>query len=667
MVKSKDFLYREKHMLFTALALMSAFGATAFFATAGPVDPLRDTFFSLAVALDLLAIFFIWQAVALGVPWWLRGEEEWPCYHAVVKHPKARIWVRTRRAPSEHVGVLWASTGFRFYLLLAGILAYGVALVVFVLWGEHFVVWGGWLLSLGLLVLAYMPRVRGCSRPSRETLGVLILLAVGTMLRVYRLADLPLLHHGDMASVGLQARALLQGKGPGWFSLGWATMPAWGFAHEALSMRVWGDSLWGLRMSAVLGGIASLLGVYALGREAWTNRVGILALAVLTVDIVHIHFSRIPSYMDPVPWGVWGFYFLMRGYHRRSPGAWALAGIALAVAMNMYFAGRLFVLVTFFFLVYAALFHSRTMRENREGLVALALGFLLGLGPMLIVIVQHYGEYVSRTHFVFLTDPGVYHHLLQKYQAGSFREVLLEQVQRTFLTYQYYGDTSTQFGWPHPMLHPLLVPFFLLGVGVATGKLMHEGNALLSFWLILGLIAGSVLTVDAPFWPRLVVITPANALAVALGMVWVMEVGGGRRFPSLAVVWTLVLLGILTLAGIMGWQEYEAMYSAHAGLNDFAARVMLTFDRRLTCYVGGAHHLNEREFRFLLKERRTLEIRQDRVEEDAKQCAAEHGVVVALEDDRAIVERVASLYPGGRWEWIPVPNGVFRVLVYELP
>ncbi len=658
---------RKKQRLLTVLALGAAGIATAFFATAGPVDPLRDTFFSLAIALDLLSIFLIWQALPLGTPWWLQGEEEWPHTTVRVEHPRARIRVRIRRALPETVNVLWGQSSTRFLLLLAAILAYGMTMLLFALRGSHPLVWGTWITGLILFCLAYIPTPRGRPRLTWETIGVLALLVVGWELRVYRLTDLPLQHHGDMASVGLQARALLRGEGPGWFSLGWATIPAWGFAHEALTLRLFGDSLLGLRMSAVLGGMISLLGVYALGKEGWIGRVGFLALAALTVDIVHIHFSRIPSYIDPLPWGVWGLYFLLRGYHRRAPWAWGLSGIALAVAMNMYFSGRLFLLVTLLFLPYLFIFHRESMRENREGVVVLLLGFLIGLGPMLLVILRHYGEYASRARFVLLTDPGVYHHLLQKYQATTFREVLLEQLQRTFLVFQYYGDTSTQFGWPHPMLPPLLAPFFLLGIGVATGKLRHEGNMLLSLWMITGLIVGSVLTVDAPFWPRLVVITPASALAVALGMVWLSEVGGLTPSPRRTAMWLLLFLGLIAVAGASSWKEYTRTYTAHAGVNDFTARIILTFGDRPACYVRGPHRLDEREFRFLLHNREDLEIRPERLEEDADRCAAHHGIVVAAPEQEGIVERIARMYPGGHMEAIQTPDGSVRVLVYHLP
>ncbi len=652
--------------LYSVLALAAGSTATAFFATAGQVDPLRDTFFSLAIALDLMTIFFVWRAVHHAAPAWLHDTlATVPVRVLRVPAAGATVIVRSRRRPAP--AAIWGRSAWRYALVFLATIAYGAGLGLYLKGSNLTYVYGAWAGSVGALLLAYLPFHLPRARVSwAEGLLVLLLLGVGVALRAYQLTLIPLRVHGDMASVGLEARRILSGDFPGWFSLGWATIPMWGFAHEVLTMRLFGDSLFGLRMSAVLAGTASLVGVYFLGREGWSPRVGVLALAALAVNAAHIHFSRIPSYIDPVPWMVWALYLVLRGYRRRASFSWALAGVCTAVAVNMYFSGRLVIPVLAFFFLYLYIFHLPMLRENREGVVAFLLGFLFMLGPMLIVMVQDFPDYISRARFVSLTDPGVYTHLLNKYQASSLREVLLEQLQRTFLTYQYYGDTSTQFGYVHPMLNPWLAPFFLVGVGVATGRLRHVGNFLLSTWLVLGLVLGSVLTGDAPFWPRLVVILPANALAVALGMAWLWDVLPGQRRLGQAVA-GLVLFAILAWAGWQNWQQYSAMAKRQAGENDFAARFMLTLGERVGCYVSGEHSLQEREFAFLLGGRDDVEIHPDTWKQDIEQCVAKRGVIVALEQQRSVVEQIARVHPGGRLEEIRGPTGSPTLVVYWLP
>ncbi len=651
-------------IVYTLFALAAATGATAFFASAGPVDPLRDVFFSLAIALDLSSVFLTWQAMrGVSLPWL---ETLTPYRLRRIRNPEAGITLITWAPVPAPVHVIWGNALWRYVLLVLAVVSYGTGLGLFLRGAALPYVYVAWLAGVVTLLLAYAPRPRVPHIPWRELLAVLPVLAVAFALRAYHLTLIPLRVHGDMASVGLQARRILAGDFPGWFSLGWATIPMWGFAPEALTMRLLGDSLLGLRASAVLMGMLSLLGVYFLGREAWSPRVGWLALAALSVNVVHLHFSRIPSYINPVPWVVWGLFFFVRGYRRRSALAWALAGVCTALAMNMYFSGRLILPILALAFLYLALFFPRGWRANREGILAFALGFLFTLGPMLIVIARDFPEYMSRARFVSLLDPGVYRHLLSKYQATSLREVVLEQLQRSFLTFQYYGDTSTQFGYPRPMLSPWLAPFFLVGMGVATGRLRHLGNMIVTLWVVLGLILGSVLTVDAPFWPRLVVITPAVALAIALGLTWVWDVVSHDQTGTRTLLGVLVV-GLLAWAGWQNWHTYAPLARAYAGENDFAARFMLNVTDRPACYLEGAHRLSEREFAFLLRDRTVLPIRPERWEEDLRQCAAAHGVVVALARDRTRVDAIRARYPGGQLEEIRGPAGTPTLVVYWLP
>ncbi len=652
-------------VLLTLMALLTASVATYFFVTVGQIDPLRDTFFSLAIALDLLTLFLTWRAVRHARFSWLGPIS--PFVRVRILRNRARgLQAVVRVMPKEQVSVVTEGRAWRYGLLILATLLYGVSMGAFARQGNSLLVYGTWAASVLALLAAYMPEQWHWPRIRwGETATVTVLLGLGFALRFYDLTVLPLKVHGDMASVGLQARDILEGDFPGWFSLGWATIPMWGYAHEALTMLLFGDSLFGLRMSAVMAGMASLLGVYMLGREAWTTRVGMLALAALAIDVVHIHFSRIPSYIDPVPWMVWALFLTVRGLRRRSPTAWALAGFCTAVAVNMYFSGRLIIFILVFFLLYLAVFHLSLLRQNREGLLAFALAFTFTFGPMLIVVARHLPEYVSRARYVSLADPGVYQHLLGKYQVSTLREVILEQVQRTFLTFQYYGDTSTQFGYAHPMLSPWLVPFFLIGVGVATGRLRHVGNILLSLWLALGLVLGSVLTVDAPFWPRLVVITPANALAIALGMQWVIAVLGAKRWWRHNLV-LLILMGIMGWAGWQNWTTYTSVAKHVSGKNDFVARVIQTLGERPACFIRGEHTLSEREFQFLLHGRADREIDPKRWEEDARACVKAGGVVIALESERYIVDYIAARYPGGELKEIHGPSGHPQLILYDL-
>ncbi len=651
----------------TAVSLIAGASATAFFATVGPVDPLRDVYFSLAVALDLISIFLMWKAVATYIPPWLQGVSPLEIVRIVHNEQAATtVVIRIRRFHTPQVTVIFGGTRRRRALLALGLIAYLAALAIFWRQGNNawtYLTWGVGVLSV---FAAYTSRPAAPRHIAwRKVLTLLSLLGIAFALRVYHLTTLPLQVHGDMASVGLQARQILHHEFDGWFSLGWATIPMWGYIHEVLTMKLWGDTLFGLRMSAVLAGTFSLLGVYMLGKEAWDEQVGWLALAVGAIDAVHIHFSRIPSYIDPVPWAVWSFYFLLRGYRRRTPMAWVAAGITTAIATNMYFSGRVLIPIVALWAIYLLIFHRKQLAENKEGIIAYLIAFFVTFGPMIIVALRDFPAYISRANHVMITDPGVYTHLLNKYQASTLREIFFAQVQRTLLTFQYYGDTSTQFGYPHPMLNPWLAPFFLLGVGIITGRLRHPGNFLLTTWILLSLLLGSILTVDAPFWPRLVIILPANALTISIGMRWTLSVL--KDHPRTRALIALLLILLILWAGWLNWHTYTREALTHVGENDFTARFILTLKDRPACYLRGEHTLQEREFQFLLHGRQDMEIAPDTWTEDLQRCVQHHGVIVAPVTQQARVNIIVHMYPGGRLEEVRAPAGEPRLLIYWLP
>jgi hypothetical protein len=63
-----------------------------------------------------------------------------------------------------------------------------------------------------------------------------------------------------------------------------------------------------------------------------------------------------------------------------------------------------------------------------------------------------------------------------------------------------------------------LSPLIILGIGSALRRKRDAGVVFVSIWIGLMMVLGSIFTVDAPFWPRLVGIIPAGAILAALAI-----------------------------------------------------------------------------------------------------------------------------------------------------
>src|SRR5262249_53055645 len=117
---------------------------------------------------------------------------------------------------------------------------------------------------------------------------------------------------------------------------------------------------------------------------------------------------------------------------------------------------------------------------------------------------------------VLITTPANLQHELGGYHVQTLQQVLAIQVQRTLEAFNIHGETSLQYGHPAPLLD------FWTGALLATSALailLRPGSArgfLLATWVWLTRFAGSVLTVDALFSPRVLLALPALLFGPAL-------------------------------------------------------------------------------------------------------------------------------------------------------
>ncbi len=182
---------------------------------------------------------------------------------------------------------------------------------------------------------------------------LLLILSAGFWLRFNHLADIPQDLHGDMASMGIQARDWLAGRQTDIFREGWANIPMVGFLPSAITLSLFGNDLFALNLSAVAGGMFALLGLYLLVWRLFdSHRLAALATAALAVNIPHIHFSRLAAYMDPWPFLIFAMFFLVDGLRARRPQSFALAGVLLGFGVQMYYSGRVIAAVLAIGLLY---------------------------------------------------------------------------------------------------------------------------------------------------------------------------------------------------------------------------------------------------------------------------------------------------------------------------
>ncbi|MBF6611629.1 MAG: glycosyltransferase family 39 protein [Chloroflexi bacterium] len=265
----------------------------------------------------------------------------------------------------------WRSLSTKHPLLTKSWPRYLVALVALALnlysagqlRGNYYSVAGslGWVASLIILALAFFGERRtvvsatdahGGSdieertdlRLSRrvETVVVFLIFLLALGLRLYRLGDWTTGMHGDEGEAGMDALSILQGNRVSPFLTGWFSQPNFYYWGIALTMKVFGTSLFGLRMFSTLAGSLMILPFYFLVKIWFGTRTAIIAAILLSISDVAIHFSKQEFSNITTPlFLVTGFYFLSRGLRTKRTLDFVLAGYAFMLTMYFYMGGRL--------------------------------------------------------------------------------------------------------------------------------------------------------------------------------------------------------------------------------------------------------------------------------------------------------------------------------------
>ena len=384
--------------------------------------------------------------------------------------------------------------------------------------------------------------------------------AAAFVLRFWRLPDLPLQFHMDIATQGLQALELLGSPHRNWFDVGWSNIPMFDFIMMAGSMKLFGADLFGLSMTAVIQGTLTIPALYLLGRELSGRWVGLLAAALLAISYTHIHFSRIVTTASPLLFAILTFYFIYRGLRLRRTLWFALAGISMGIGLLTYYPSRVVVIIMVLLFLWMLIWKRNVVIDLKSAWVTFGAGTVLGFGPMLSVVLFDFDAIVGRSNLVALWNPTVMTHLMSKYGVDTVGHVWLEQFKRTFLTFFLYPDASTHFGFPGPMVNALTAALLILGVGYALRQIRDERYFTLIIWLLATLLLGGVSTNDPPFWPHLVIALPAVILlgAIAAQRTWstFMEVAPETWQRGAGIALAALLALMIVIAGIGNWQVY---------------------------------------------------------------------------------------------------------------
>ncbi len=383
------------------------------------------------------------------------------------------------------------------------------------------------ILSVRRPILMYLQRT---TLKSHTPLFVLIILSFG--LGLYRLTDVPITVHGDEGMVGIYARALLSGKVETFFSTSWYAIPQFFYFIPACGLYMFGDSVFGLRISTVLVGTLTIIPFYFLARSLWGKWSAFAAGLLLVTNHWFLHLMHCGvNYVQASFFAITVLALCFFANRKRSIALLVLAGLVIGIALQSYQANHILPLLWVVSQVWFLILRKISWKWCLASLGITLVVALLTVSPLFLHDYVKSGNtamFSARAQGVIAWNEQGQNHLNSVYQAGGdHSKIWREQVKRALLAPILFSDTSMQYGGQKPFLDRITSVLFMLAFFVMLIRFYDVRWSLPFGWLLAILIAGGALTVDTPFYPRLAGTTALYFLVVS-GLISAVLSSGNR-------------------------------------------------------------------------------------------------------------------------------------------
>ncbi len=347
-------------------------------------------------------------------------------------------------------------------------------------------------------------------------LGALMVFAF--VVRAYDLEHIPANLGGDEGTWAMEGLAMLDGRLANPFSTRWFAFPSMSFLVWGVSMRVFGDTVAGLRTVSAMIGTASVLTTFLLARQVWNRRLAWWAALVLAAGHYHLHYSRLAvnNIADSVLVTM-AMYLLIRGLRSRRLIFFGGAGAVIGAGWYGYFGARLVGGMVALYLTWRMTVEHRFLARYGEHLLVLLGGSLVVAAPLLMHYAAHPGALTEGLDRVSIFASG-WLAREQVITGRSAASLLLQQAWRSISAFNYTLDPTFWYRADIPLLDFVSSVLFIVGMIWSIVHWRWPSSALLLIWFWSALLTGWMITENPPSSQRLVIVTPALALLVAVGL-----------------------------------------------------------------------------------------------------------------------------------------------------
>jgi 4-amino-4-deoxy-L-arabinose transferase-like glycosyltransferase len=389
----------------------------------------------------------------------------------------------------------------------------------------------------------------------REVIAFSLLLLVAFGLRIAWLGTIPGNITADEAD-NLATIFKMQVTGePGLFGLDWKPQPAMSMYLFSAFMWIFGDDIFGMRMASAVLSTLALLPFYALARRVVHPVAALGGAALLATGLWYLNFSR--SGWENVHVALFSLtaaWALTVGLERRHLRWFALAGMAAALGLYGYFAGRLILIALLAYAPLAVWWAKRQRRFVLAGYVVLTLTAVTLFLPQVPSIREDRAVFNRRTDAVYILNQDR-PYLGETTDFGIVKAQVARNLKGFFL-FDGEGFTNGRYGPKGETLYDPLTGVLLLS-GLVLGIYHWRKTGLWWAMLFVPLAGTQIPSIMTPNGARALIAAPFMYLFVALALDAMLNVARGhaRRTVLTWIVAGVFLLSLFNVVSYFSWVQ----------------------------------------------------------------------------------------------------------------
>lgn len=487
---------------------------------------------------------------------------------------------------------------------------------------------------------------------------------LAVFVRVIRLDQIPFGFWYDEAVNGLNSSSILQN--PNYFPIffGNTNLPAHFNYLVALSFKVFGESIFSVRLVSAIIGVLTVVVAYFTGSELFNRKIGLMFAFLLAVSRWDINWSRIGMHGVAVPFfELLTIGLLIRALRTKKLYFFTLTGLSLGLGFLFYFPLRFFPFIILIFLGFLWIKNRFYIKSNFPGLIILLISALLITLPLIQFSIFHPNEFFSRIQNTSIFSDKTIAQALPS---------IIETTREHLLMFNFHGDNNGRHNFSgKPMLDLLSGALFILGIAMSIRYINKPKYFLILSWFFLMLLPGILsLDFESPQSYRSIGSMPAVYLLVVIPFYFLSEYmnekpGLEKNFFNKSIILTILFfIGVSNTSTYFNYQ----MKSSSTWL-EFSAKETIIGKKMASLGDNAVYYINALYFGSPTIEFLTPNLNDYHVLEtyDSIPLRLDNNreALIFLDSSQELLfEQAKNYYPNGDFSKIKEPNG--EIILYEI-